>query len=66
MVRGEDNLEIIMIKINIKIGTDQTVEIGECCTEVELSTDKTIEEDHSMINIIKVILGEAILENAEL
>ena len=40
----EDNLEIIMIKIDIKIDTDQTVKIEECHIEVELSMDKTIEE----------------------
>ena len=54
--------KIIMIKIDIKIGIDQTVEIGECHIEVELSMDKTIEEGHSMIKIIEVILGEEISE----
>ena len=55
-------LEITMIKIDIKIGIDQTVVIRECHTEVELSMDKILEEDHSMITIIEVILGKAILE----
>ena len=32
-VKGEDKLEIIMIKIGIKIDTSQTVEIGECHIE---------------------------------
>ena len=55
-----------MIKIDIKIVTDQTVEIGECHTEVELNTDKTIEEGCSMFRIIEVILGEEILEKCEI
>ena len=38
-----------MIKIDIKIYTDQAVEIGECHIDVELSTDKAIEENYSMI-----------------
>ena len=40
-----------MIKINIKIGIDQTVQIGECHVEVELSMDKILEEGHNMIKI---------------
>ena len=43
-----------MIKIDIKIGTDQTVEIAECHREVELSMDKAIEESHNMIKITEV------------
>ena len=38
-----------MIKKDIKIGTDQRVEIGKYHIEVELGMDKTIEEGHSMI-----------------
>ena len=60
-VKGEDKLDIIMIKIGIKIGIAQTVEIGDCHIEVELSVDKTIEEGHSMIQI-EVILEDEILE----
>ena len=51
-----------MIKIDIKIDTDQTVGLEECHIEVELSMDKTIEEVCSMIKIIGVTLGEEILE----
>ena len=47
-----------MIKIEIKIDRDQTVKIGGCHPEVELSTNKTIKESHSMIRIVEVILGE--------
>ena len=36
--------------------------IGEYHIEVELSTDKIIEEGHSMIKITEAILGEEILE----
>ena len=50
-----------MIKIDIKIGIDQTVEI-ECHIEVELSMDKTIEESNSMIKIMEMTLGEEFLE----
>ena len=46
-----------MIKVNIKIDTDQTMEIGECHTEVELSTDRIIEEGCNIITIIEVNLG---------
>ena len=51
-----------MIKIDIKIDTDQAVEIGECHIEEELSMDKTIQEGCSMIKITEVTLGEEILE----
>ena len=51
-----------MIKIDIKIGIDQTVAIGECHIEVELSMDKILVESCSMIKIIEVILGKTILE----
>ena len=64
--KGEDKEEIIMIKINIKIDTDQTVEIGECHIEVELSTYRIIEEGHSMIKIAEVILGKEILEDCKI
>ena len=60
-VKEEDKLDI-MLKIDIKIGTDQTVEIGACHIEVELNIDKTIKECHSMINITEMTLGEEILE----
>ena len=43
-----------MIKVNIKIDTDQTVEIKEYHIELELSIDRIIGEGHSMITIIDV------------
>ena len=49
-----------------KIDIYQTVEIGECHIEVELSMDKTIEEGCSLIKIINVILGEEILEECRI
>ena len=64
--KGEDNLEIIMIMIDIKIDRDQTVEIGECHIEVELSIDKTIEEGHSMVITTEVTLGKKILEECKI
>ena len=59
--KGEDKLEIIIIKTDTKVGIDQTVVIRECDIEIALSTDKIIEECHSMIKIIEVILGKEIL-----
>ena len=55
-----------MIKTDIKIDTNQTVETEECHTEVELSMYKTLEEGCSMIKIIEVILGEEILEECKI
>ena len=55
-------IEIIIIKIDIKVGIGQTVKIRECHIKVELSMHKTIEEGHSMIKIIEVTLGKEILE----
>ena len=57
MVKGKDNLEIIMIKIDINLDTDQTVEIGKCHIEVAFSMEKTIEEGHSKIKTAEVTLG---------
>ena len=59
MVKGEDKLEIIIIKIDTKIGKDQAVLIGECHIEVELSTEKIKEGSNSMIKIAEEISEEA-------
>ena len=61
MAKGEDKWDIIMIKVNIKIDTDQTVEIGECHIEVELSMYSIIEEGHNIITIIEVMLCKAVV-----
>ena len=53
---------MILIRIDIKVGIDQTVVIGECYIEVELSMDKVIEEGHTMIKITEVILEKESLE----
>ena len=50
---------------NIKIDTDLTVEIGECHIEVELSTDRIMEEGHKMITIIEVTLEDEISEECK-
>ena len=47
-----------MIRVIIRIDTDQKVEIGECHLGVELSMDRIIEEDHNMLTIIEMTLGE--------
>ena len=62
MVKEGDKLEIIIIKIDIKVGIDQTVAIGEFHIEVELCMDKITEEGHNMIKIIEMILRKEILE----
>ena len=49
-----------MIKVIIRIDTDQIVEIGECHLGVELSTDRIIEEGH-VLTIIGMALGQEIL-----
>ena len=59
--KGEDKQEI-MIKVIIRIDTDQIVEIEECHLEVKLIMDKIIEEDCNMLIIIEMTLGEKILE----
>ena len=64
--KGEDIREIIMIKVIIRINTDQIKEIGECHLEVELSMDITIEEGHNIIAIIEVTLGKEIWEDCKI
>ena len=60
---GEDNQEINLIKIImlreiIKIDIDQIAEIEEHHTEVEVSMDKVLEEDHIMSIIIEMSTEE--------
>ena len=55
-----------MIKVIIRIGTDQMVEIEECHVGVELITDRIIEEGHNMLTIIEMPLGEVILEECKI
>ena len=55
-----------MIKVIIRIDTDQTVEIGEYHLGVELSMGRIIEEGHNMLIIIEMTLGEAILEECKI
>ena len=50
-----------MIKVNIKMDTDQTVGIGECHIEVEISMDRIIEEGNNIITIIEVMLCKAVV-----
>ena len=50
-----------MIKTDIKIGIDQTMVTGQCHIEVELSMDKILEEDCTMIKILDIILRKVIL-----
>ena len=51
-----------MIKVFIRIDTDQIVEIGEHHSEVEVGMDRIIEEGHNMSIPIEMTLGEKILE----
>ena len=64
-VDGEDNLEIIMIRVIIKIDIDQIMEI-EGHSEVEVSMDRIIGEDHITSIIIEMTLEETILEKCEI
>ena len=54
-----------MIRIIIRIEIYQIVEVGECHSEVELSTDRIIEEGHSMLTIIEMIIGEEIFRGMQ-
>ena len=42
------------------------MEIGEHCSEVEVSVDRIIQEDHNMLIPIAMILGEIILEESKI
>ena len=66
MVKGEDKVEVIMMKIDIKIGIDKTMTTGEYHIEIKLSIDNIFEEGHCMIKIKEVILGKAILEECRI
>ena len=57
---------MIIIKIDIKVGIDQRVVIGECHIEVELSMDSILEEGYSMIKITEVILGKEIFKECKI
>ena len=52
-----------MIGVIFRIDVEQTVEIGEHHSEVEVSIDRIIEEGHNMLIIIEMTLGEEILGN---
>ena len=64
--QGEDKQEIIMIRVIIRIDTDQIVEIGECHLEIELSMYRIIEEGHNMLRIIEMTLEEEISEECRI
>ena len=51
-----------MIRVIIRIDSDEIVEIGEHHSEVEVSTDRVIEEGCNMLILIEMTLGEKILE----
>ena len=55
-------IKVIMTKVIFKIDIDWRVEIEGIHSEVEISTDRIIEEDHGMSIIIKMTMGETILE----
>ena len=55
-----------MIKVIIKIDTDQIVEIGECHLGVELNMDRIMKEGDNMLTIIEMALGEEILEECKI
>ena len=55
-----------MIRVIIRIDTDQIAKIGECHLEIELSMDRIIEEGCNMLIIIEVNLGEEIFEECKI
>ena len=55
-----------MIRVIIKIGIDWIVEIEGYHSEVEVSTDRIIGEDHIMWIIIEMTLEQTILEECKI
>ena len=55
-----------MIRVIIKIGIDQIAETEGHHSEVEVSMDRIIEEDHIMSIIIEMTLEEIILEKCKI
>ena len=55
-----------MIKVFIKIGIDQIVEIGEHHSKVEVSMDIVIEEGCKILILIEMTLGETILAECKI
>ena len=55
-----------MIGVITKIGKDQMADIEGHHSEVEVSTDRIIGEDHDMLIIIEMILRETILVKCEI
>ena len=50
-----------MTKVTTRPDTDLTVVIEECLLEVELSMDRIIEEDHSILTSTEMTLGDEVL-----
>ena len=59
-------IKIVMIIEIIKIDVDQIMEIEGHHSEVEVSMDKIIGEDHIMSKIIELTLEETILEKCKI
>ena len=56
----EEKHKIFMIREIIRIDIDQIVATGGHHSEVEVSTDRNIEEGHNMLILIEMTLGEKI------
>ena len=54
-----------MIKVNIRIDTDQIVQIGECHLGIELNMYRITEEGCNMLIIIEMTIGEKMLEECK-
>ena len=70
-VNGEDNqgiimIKVIMIRVIFKISIDQIAEIEGHHSEVKVSMDRIIGEEHVMSIMIEMILGETILEKCKI
>ena len=57
---------IIMIKEIIKIGIEQIVEMGECCSVVEYNMDRIIEIALGIIRAIEMVSGEEIWDQVSI
>ena len=62
----QDNQDIIMIRVIIKVGIDWIVEIEGHHSEVEISMDRIIEEDHNMSVLLEMTLEQTISEKCKI
>ena len=64
--KGEDKQESIIIRLIVRIDTDQIVEIGEHHLQVGFSIDRVIKEGCNMLVTIEMTLGEVMLKECKI